>query len=97
MTIRLSCDNVYWNIAKHRKEGTPEEETTTTKLVDCEASCNAAQEREDGVESVQEQLLISASNADVLQDDRHIVAAMKLAGFYDCIGMPYLMTAPPIN
>ncbi len=97
MTIRLSCDDIDRNIAEHRKKGTPKEEAASAKLVDCEASRNAAQEREDGVECIQEQLLVCASDSDILQDNRHVVAATGLACFYERIGMPYLMTAPPIN
>ena len=73
MAVRLGGEDVDGDVGEHSEEGAPEEELAAAELVDGEAAGDAAYEREDGVERVEQELLARARDADVLQDRRQVV------------------------
>ena len=74
VAVGLGGEDVDRNVDEHGQEGAPEEELAAAELVDGEAAGDAAEEGEDGVEGVEQELLVRARDADVLQDRGHEVA-----------------------
>ena len=68
VAVRLRREDVDRDVGQHGEEGAPEEELAPAELVDREGARDAADEGEDGVERVEQQLLVRARDPHVLQN-----------------------------
>lgn len=68
---RFPSYDVQRDVAEAGEEGGPEEEVPSSQAIDAETAGNTAEEGEDCVEGVHEQLLVCASYSDVLEHHRH--------------------------
>ena len=72
--VGFGRDHVDRDVDHPREEGAPEEQGSAAERVDGEGPRDAAEEGEDGVQRVEQELLRAPCDADVFQDHGHVVA-----------------------
>lgn len=74
-------DHVDGDVDEAGEESAVEEERAAAPAIDEEAAGDTADEREDGVEGVEEELLVRAGDAGVFEHDWHEVAVFFVRSF----------------
>ena len=77
MTIRHGSNHVDRDVTESGQKCSPEEKASAAELVDRQRTSDAADKGENGVQGVEEELLVCSCDAHILENHGHKVSARR--------------------